>query len=203
MMSDAWKPDCPWQAVLVYDRTRWGRFEDLQEPGHWEFHLRSAGKALLFMREAYPNDLPGHIMRLVADHNAKAEREAIMTRMQRGRVYAVQQGYWTQGNPPYGYRLERVREGKQSRYKLRPGPEQEVRVVRWIFSARNQGVPLRDMADLLNVLPECYPPRSNWTPETISSILANPVYKGRLVFNGEKWGGHTVEGRCPAIIEEE
>lgn len=85
---------------------------------------------------------------------------------------------------PFGYRLvHKGRTGRKNRplYDLEIDPAQ-AEVVRKIFDAVcNQGLGIHRLANLLNSL---YPnPEKIWMPQTIRTILKNPIYTGRMRFN--------------------
>lgn len=42
--------------VLVYDVSRWGRFQDVDESAHYEYVCRSAGVSVLYCAEPFEND---------------------------------------------------------------------------------------------------------------------------------------------------
>ena len=45
-----------YKAVLVYDISRWGQFEDIDESAHYEFVCKSAGVPVHYCAETFPND---------------------------------------------------------------------------------------------------------------------------------------------------
>lgn len=53
------------RAILVYDVSRWGRFQDTDESAHYEFLCRSAGVPVHYCAEQFENDgrLPNEIMK--------------------------------------------------------------------------------------------------------------------------------------------
>lgn len=189
--------EAPWEVVLIYDRSRWGRFDDILDSVYYESRLRHCGKRLVSMRESLDNTLAGNILRLVTDHQSKAEREAILTRLQRGRSHAVQLGYWPLGRAPYGYRLERVQDGRRQRPRLAIHDE-EAETVRRIFRLHKEGLSLRRIAQALGDVPS--PRGGTWSAQTLKQILDNPVYRGKVTMYGKRWGGSTVTATCPAII---
>ena len=54
-----------YQAILVYDVSRWGRFQDTDESAHYEFLCKSAGVPVHYCAETFANDgtLPSLIMK--------------------------------------------------------------------------------------------------------------------------------------------
>ena len=55
----------PYKAILVYDVSRWGRFQDTDESAHYEFLCKSAGVPVHYCAETFANDgsLPSLIMK--------------------------------------------------------------------------------------------------------------------------------------------
>ena len=54
-----------YRAILVYDISRWGRFQDTDESAHYEFLCKSAGVPVHYCAETFANDgtLPSLIMK--------------------------------------------------------------------------------------------------------------------------------------------
>jgi len=46
-----------YKAILVYDVSRWGRFQDIDEAAHYEFLCKSAGIPVHYCAEPFSNDL--------------------------------------------------------------------------------------------------------------------------------------------------
>lgn len=200
-VREAKDPETEWKILVCYDRTRWGRFDDPRAPVWLEYELALAGRGLEFVRKAYPEGVVGVIMKTLDDYMAQQDREAILTRLQRGRAHAVQNGLWVGGRPPYGYDLNTVRVGTKTRTVLVVN-EGEAAVVRRIYAMHEQGLSLRGIANVLTLDDVPTPKRGKkWSGEAVRIILSNPVYRGRLEFAGKRWGiDYKVAGDCPAII---
>jgi hypothetical protein len=46
----------PYKAILVYDVSRWGRFQDVDEAAHYEFLCKAAGVEVHYCAEQFAND---------------------------------------------------------------------------------------------------------------------------------------------------
>ena len=46
----------PYRAILVYDVSRWGRFQDTDESAHYEFLCKAAGVPVHYCAESFVND---------------------------------------------------------------------------------------------------------------------------------------------------
>lgn len=56
LIVDARSGATDFDAVLVYDVSRWGRFQDADEPAYYEFICRGAGIAVHYCAEQFEND---------------------------------------------------------------------------------------------------------------------------------------------------
>ncbi|MGA8234994.1 MAG: recombinase family protein, partial [Candidatus Sulfotelmatobacter sp.] len=56
MLQDVVAGNAPYRAVLVYDVSRWGRFQDTDESAHYEFLCKSAGVPVHYCAEQFEND---------------------------------------------------------------------------------------------------------------------------------------------------
>ena len=115
-----------------------------------------------------------------------------------------EQGRYLGGRPPYGYRLAdagphpnkaHAAWGRRA-HRLEPGPD-TAPVVRWIFAQRLAGHSVARIARALNEAgvpcPSAADPARNphrtaagWTLGTVTTILSNPRYTGRQVWNRQR-----------------
>jgi DNA invertase Pin-like site-specific DNA recombinase len=56
LLADVREGRADFQAILVYDISRWGRFQDADEPAHYEFLCRAAGIQVHYCAEQFEND---------------------------------------------------------------------------------------------------------------------------------------------------
>jgi site-specific DNA recombinase len=121
-------------------------------------------------------------------------------------VQARDQGRYLGGRPPYGYRLAdagphpnkmHASWGRRA-HRLEPDPDTE-NVVRWMFAQRLAGHSVARIARALNdasiPCPSAADPARNshrvgtgWSVRTVASILSNPRYTGRQVWNRQPTG---------------
>ena len=157
---------------------------------------------------------------LVTVLGAKAKHEVVRARhrtLAAMRAQTVVQGRFLGGRPPYGYRLvdagphpnrAQAAWGKRL-HRLDPDPATATHV-RWMFARRLQGRSLAGIARELNdrgvLCPSQDDPGRNrnrvggrWSVTTVKTILANPRYTGREVWNRRQAAGGT--GRATVIGE--
>jgi DNA invertase Pin-like site-specific DNA recombinase len=64
LLQDVVSGIATYNAILVYDVSRWGRFQDTDESVHYEFLCKSAGIPVHYCAETFENDgtMPSLIM---------------------------------------------------------------------------------------------------------------------------------------------
>ncbi len=139
--------------------------------------------------------------------------------MKDGKLLAVKNGCYIGSYAPYGYRKTSVKEGRRTCHTLKPHPE-EAEVVKQVFELYRQGLGAIRICEILDA-EHAKPPRGKtWAPETITAILNNVHYIGKVKWN-HILRGHKVEdgeikrfkytaedylvfeGKHPAIIDQE
>jgi DNA invertase Pin-like site-specific DNA recombinase len=65
LIRDVVDRNAAFKAIVVYDVSRWGRFQDMDESGHYEFLCRSADVPIDYRAEQFTNDgaMPNTIMK--------------------------------------------------------------------------------------------------------------------------------------------
>jgi DNA invertase Pin-like site-specific DNA recombinase len=187
-----------YRAILVYDVSRWGRFQDIDEAAYYEFMCKRAGFAVHYCAEMFANDVaaPSLIMKtLKRVMAAEYSRELSSRTFERSRRNA-ERGFRNGGMAGYGLRrlicspdgtpkqLLELGDRKAiyaDRVRLIPGPAEEVAVVREIFRMITERMTLHEIANELNTRQIKYFDRS-WTNDAVNEIVTNPKYMGWLVW---------------------
>ncbi len=104
MVEDAQRPDCPFEAVLVYDVKRFGRLDN-DETGHYRYLLRRAGVDVIYVSENFNGDDTDDLLRPVKQWQARQELKDLSKVTIRGLLSRADGGWWLGGVPPYGYDL--------------------------------------------------------------------------------------------------
>ncbi len=198
LIRDVTNGSCPYKAILVYDVSRWGRFQDNDEAAYLEFVCKSAGAPIHYCSEPFANDctVPSLIMKAL-----KRTMAGEYSRELGNRIYAAQKRMVTLGfkmGAKAGYGLcrklvssnpKRNRILNDGEYKgimsdhvvYVPGPRKEVEVVRRIYelylNSRGQ-MGTKRIANYLNEngIPFSYGKR--WDFHAVGQILTNPKYAG-------------------------
>lgn len=188
------------KAILVYDVSRWGRFQDSDESAHYEFLCKSAGVAVHYCAEQFPNDssMANTIMKAVKRAMAAEFSRDLSDKVFAGEKHIAELGFKQGGSAGYGLRrlmvssngtnkriLERgeVKSLQSDRVLLTPGDPIEVALVREIFRLviEEEKSPV-EIARELNASGQTKRGKS-WVRQDIYRILTNPKYAGCCVWN--------------------
>ncbi|MBU1375441.1 MAG: recombinase family protein [Alphaproteobacteria bacterium] len=229
LLADIMAGDPGYTVVLVYDVSRWGRFQDPDEAGHYEFLCRQAGVRIDYTTEPFDNDesltgtLVKHLKRAMA---AEYSRE-LSHKVAHAKRGLARKGFWVNGACSYGYRRRMIhpdgrlgqvlqkgqRKGlKECRIVLVEGPAEEVSVVRRIFREYLvHGLSVKAIARGLNAEDIANPQGARWTKSHVMRLLENEIYSGVIVVG--RYATHLrvtrrqppeaevrLEGACPALI---
>src|SRR5271154_5059388 len=96
----------PYKAILVYDVSRWGRFQDTDESAHYEFLCKSAGVPIHYCAETFANDgtLPSLIMKALKRTMAGEYSRELGVRVLAGQKRLAHLGFKQGGRAGYGLR---------------------------------------------------------------------------------------------------
>ncbi len=202
LLSDVVGGHVPYKHILVYDVSRWGRFQDTDEAAHYEFVCKSAGIPVHYCAETFVNDgsLPNVIVKALKRLMAGEYSRELSVKVSEGMFRIAKLGFRTGGSPGYGFRrllISSDRKPKQElapgqrksivedRVILIPGSEEEVSTVRKIFSmfVEEDLFPAK-IARRLNQegIPYSGKSRRYWYPQAVDRILKNSKYAGWHVY---------------------
>ena len=201
LLRDVTEGNTNYKAVLVYDVSRWGRFQDTDEAAHYEFVCKSAGIPIHYCAETFVNDgsLPSSIMKALKRAMAGEYSRELGVKVFDGKKRLAERGFWQGGPPGYGFQRMLISpEGKPKqllsrgekkslmtdRVILVPGLPHEVEQVRDIFRMFTvEKLSLKAIARDLNGRGTPSPQTKRWTHSVVRTILTNPKYIGCNVFN--------------------
>jgi DNA invertase Pin-like site-specific DNA recombinase len=201
MIDDVHAGRADYRAILVYDVSRWGRFQDADESAYYEYLCRRAGIEVHYCAEQFDNDggPAATIIKSVKRAMAGEYSRELSAKVFRGQCRLIELGY-RQGGPP-GYGLRRMlvsqagerkgilprgeRKGLQTdRVILVPGPEEELEVVRWVYEQfTREGKREAQIAAALNDRGLTTDLGRPWTRAAVRQLLTNEKYVGNNVYN--------------------
>jgi DNA invertase Pin-like site-specific DNA recombinase len=204
LLKDVVDGRAEYSAILVYDVSRWGRFQDSDEAAHYEFLCKSAGVPIHYCAEAFQNDgsIPSLVLKNLKRVMAGEYSRELSEKVFAGQKKIAQLGFKMGGLPCLGYRRmlissdgapkQLLRRGDRKslasdRVILVRGPEQEVGLVNEIFemfTEKQLGVKAiareldrRGVPTILKGI------KGRWNHSVITRMLLNPTYLGANVFN--------------------
>jgi DNA invertase Pin-like site-specific DNA recombinase len=200
LLQDVVAGTAPYKAILVYDVSRWGRFQDTDESAHYEFLCKSAGVPVHYCAETFANDgaLPSLIMKALKRTMAGEYSRELGVKVLAGQKRLARLGFKQGGVPGYGLRRmlvsasgdrkQELQSGERKsittdRVILVPGPSLEVQVVRIIYRMLlSERLSVYAIARELNGTGIPYIDSSKWDYEAVHAILTSPKYAGSNVF---------------------
>ena len=201
LLKDVQSGQVGYMTVLVYDVSRWGRFQDVDESAYYEYACRKAGIVVAYCAEPFTNDgspLATLLKSLKRAMAAEYSRE-LSTKVFMAQCRLTAAGYKQGGSAGYGLRRQCLpADGRAPRTlemgerKSLPtdrvgfihGPSEEVAVVRRIFNmCTNQHMPDTRIAEILNAEGLTNQHGRSWSGYNVKAILTNEKYVGTLIFN--------------------
>jgi DNA invertase Pin-like site-specific DNA recombinase len=188
-----------YQAVLVYDVSRWGRFQNPDQSAHYEFLCSEAGVHVEYCAELFPNDgsVTSTILKGLKRVMAAEYSRELSVKIAKARAAQARRGYWVGGPAGYGLRRQMVgpdgRRGAVLEYGeakalqnhhviLVPGPAAEVLVVRRIYRMFAElGLTRGRICRILNGEGVVNAVGGPWTQTLLAVLLTNRKYVGELV----------------------
>ena len=201
LISDVRNRTVDFEVVLVYDVSRWGRFQDADESAYYEFICREGGIKVHYCAEQFENDgsLSATIIKSMKRAMAGEYSRELSAKVFTGQRRLIRLGF-RQGGPA-GYGLRRVlvdehcnpktlldrgehKSLQTDRVVLQPGPTEEVEIVRrlyrmFVVQQRTES----EIAGILNAEQLTTDLGRPWTRGTVHQILTNEKYIGNNVYN--------------------
>jgi len=187
--------------VLVYDVSRWGRFQDADESAYYEYICKRAGIQVVYCAEQFENDGSpvSTIIKGVKRAMAGEYSRELSAKVFAGQCRLIELGFRQGGPAGFGLRRQLVDQTgvpkaqlargehkslQMDRVVLVPGPDDEVRIIRQIYGwFVNEGMSETEIAARLNSSGVRTDLGRDWTRATVHEILINEKYIGGNVYN--------------------
>jgi DNA invertase Pin-like site-specific DNA recombinase len=212
LLRDVINGNTSYKVILVYDVSRWGRFQDDDEAACYEFLCRNAGVRVIYCAESFPNDgsVASSILKTLSRASAGEFSRELSTAVFEAKMRVVKRGFWVGGPAPYAYRRmivskdparsQILKDGERKclstdRVILVPGPRRERMLVRAMFRMvlKKKGMGAGQIASTLNR--QGFTNRGGpWLTPSVKKILTSPIYAGCNVWNrvSKKLGGPSI-----------
>ena len=187
--------------ILVYDVSRWGRFQDVDESAYYEYICKRANVRVHYCAEQFENDgsLSSTLLKTIKRTMAGEYSRELSVKVFAGQCRLIEHGFRQGGPAGYGLRRQLIDQDRNpkeiltrgmhksiqtDRVILVPGPETEVQVVRQVYERFTQGHSTeREIAAWLNGRGLATDLGRPWTRGTVHQVLTNPKYAGANVYN--------------------
>jgi DNA invertase Pin-like site-specific DNA recombinase len=189
------------KAILAYDVSRWGRFQDADESGYYEYICKRSGITVHYCAEQFENDgsPTSNIIKSVKRSMAGEYSRELSSKVFQGACRLIQMGFKQGGAAGFGLRRMLIDQAGQPKGTLKigeqkslqtdrvvlvPGPEEERATVRWIYqSFLEEEMTEREIAENLNnrKIPTDF--GRAWTRGTVHQVLTNEKYIGNSVYH--------------------
>jgi DNA invertase Pin-like site-specific DNA recombinase len=201
MIADVQSGNAGIKAILVYDISRWGRFQDADESAYYEYLCKRAGIDVHYCAEQFENDggPTSTIIKSVKRAMAGEYSRELSSKVFKGQCRLIELGYRQGGAPGFGLRRMLINQAGESkgllsrgeckslqtdRVVLVSGPDNEVQHVQRIYELFTQkGKQESEIAAILNADGVVTDLGRPWNRGTVRQVLTNEKYIGNSVYN--------------------
>ena len=201
LIHDVESGEADFSDILVYDVSRWGRFQDADESAYYEYLCRRAKINVHYCAEQFENDGSpvSTIVKGVKRAMAGEYSRELSAKVFIGQCHLIELGFRQGGPPGFGLRrMLRDQSGQQKgslargeqksiqtdRVILVPGPPEEVEAVRWMYRLFvEEGKVESQIAALMNEKGLRTDLNHSWSRGTVHQVLTNEKYIGNNVYN--------------------
>lgn len=201
LIADVESGRATFNVILVYDVSRWGRFQDADESAYYEYICRRAGIHVAYCAEQFENDGSpvSTIVKGVKRAMAGEYSRELSAKVFAGQCRLIEMGYRQGGAAGFGLRRMLVDQSgtikaelKRGEHKslqtdrviLMPGPDEEVawvnKMYRWLIE---DDLSFRAIADRLNEAGVTTDLGRPWSQASVRTVLTNEKYIGNNVYN--------------------
>jgi len=201
LINDVESGIADFSSILVYDVSRWGRFQDADESAYYEYICKRSGINVTYCAEQFENDGSpvSTIVKGVKRAMAGEYSRELSVKVFKGQCKLIEQGFRQGGLAGFGLRrmlidqnsnpkgILKIGECKSiqtDRVILVPGPQHEVENVSRIYRLFvDEGKSETEIAKILNdeqIVTDLGRP---WSKGTVHQVLTNDKYIGSNVYN--------------------
>jgi DNA invertase Pin-like site-specific DNA recombinase len=205
LISDVEAGLADFNVILVYDVSRWGRFQDADESAYYEYICWRAGIQVAYCAEQFENDgsPTSTIVKSVKRAMAGEYSRELSIKVFAGQCRLIELGFRQGGTAGYGLRRVLVDQSGEikgplkfgehkslqtDRVILMPGPDEEVAQVnqmfRWLI---DEDLGFAEIAERLNEEGVVTDLNRPWTSSSVKTVLTGEKYIGNNVYNRQSF----------------
>lgn len=201
LIADVESGSAEFETILVYDVSRWGRFQDADESAYYEYICKRAGISVQYCAEQFENDGSpvATIVKSVKRAMAGEYSRELSVKVFAGQGRLIELGFRQGGLPGFGLRRALIDQSRTfkgelgpgehksiqtDRIVLVPGPDAELAIVHEIYRRFVRDLASeRQIADELNARGLGRELGHPWSRGTVHQVLINEKYIGNNVWN--------------------
>ena len=205
LIADVEAGGVDFNVILVYDVSRWGRFQDTDESAYYEYICRRAGIQVAYCAEQFENDGSPNstIIKSVKRAMAGEYSRELSIKVFAGQCRLIELGFRQGGTAGYGLRRVLVDQSGEikgplkfgehkslqtDRVILMPGPEEEVMQVNQMFAwLIDEDLGFAEIAERLNEEGVVTDLNRPWTSSSVKTVLTGEKYIGNNVYNRQSF----------------
>jgi DNA invertase Pin-like site-specific DNA recombinase len=200
LISDVQSGRASYDCILVYDISRWWRFQDIDESAHYEYICKRANIQVIYCAEHFKNDgsIVSTIIKSLKRSMAAEYSRELSEKVFLGQCRLIEKGFRQGGRAGFGFRRmlvgpdgqhkEILSQGslkniQSDRIVLIKGPDKELSTVRKMFDLFVfHNMRETEIAKILNNDNILTDTGRHWARGTVHCILTNEKYIGNNVF---------------------
>jgi len=170
--------------ILVYDVSRWGRFQDSDESAFYEYTCKRAGITVQYCAEQFANDgsLGSTLMKTLKRTMAGEYSRELSAKVFKGQCRLIETGFRQGGVAGFGLRRMLVDVAGQEKGVLEHGQQKSIQTDRVILvpgpAEEDEHRREAEIAGVLNASAG-----ATWSRATVHQVLTNEKYIGHNVYN--------------------
>ena len=200
-------PEAPdFDYILVYDVSRWGRFQDPNEAGYYEMIAKQHGKQVIYITQGFPTEEESLVRNLqtpIERFMAAEYSRQLSNKVFHGSMKVSEQGYSAGGMAPYGLTRVLLDEQKRPIGPLKRGEHKVIANQRVTFAPANDETTKTIQRIFTLLVDKWYLPEEiaeqlnkegipsatggKWNRSKVIRVLTNEAYIGSRVYN-KTWG---------------
>jgi DNA invertase Pin-like site-specific DNA recombinase len=192
--------------VLVYDVSRWGRFQDQDQAGYFVYLCKKRGKEVVYVSRGFPdstNQLISSLETSIQRYMAAEYSRQLSDKVFYGCIKVSEQGYSAGGKAVYGMARQLLDVNKKPIRILQPGEHKQIANERVSFTPKNDETTeivrkifylfvkerclIPDIIEYLNQNEMLSIADKFWNKSRIVKILTDETYVGTRIYN-KIWG---------------
>ena len=205
LIADVQERRADFDVVLVYDISRWGRFQDNDAGAYYEYACRQSGIDVHYVIGHLKNDgsITDSILKAVDRYSSGNYSYTLSIKVHLGSTRLIRLGYRQGGTAGFGLRRVMIDERGEPKMELKhgerkslqtdrvilvPGPKEEIEHVRSIYRKFvDDKLTETQIAAQLNQQGVRTDLGKDWTQAAVRGVLTNEKYIGNNVYNRQSF----------------